>query len=166
MVSAGSIQTNLGGSHRFPFPLGKASSDSSNLYFESGTAPKIGHFGRGRGESYSNRLASAVKSQDNSGKIESSRLEAIRKYEFDMRRKQWKRRLSHLKALCIVIILSYGTSPPHSYSTTDDIRLQTLNSAQIPRPRRPRTAHLPDPQRGARAPDEASSGKRVQRSIF
>lgn len=43
--------------------------------------------------------------------MEKKRSEAIREYEFDTRKKQWKRRLGHLKALCVVIILSYGESP-------------------------------------------------------
>lgn len=43
--------------------------------------------------------------------MDRKRTEAIRDYEYDQRRKQWKRRLGHLKALCVVIILSYGTYP-------------------------------------------------------
>jgi hypothetical protein len=44
--------------------------------------------------------------------MDRKRVEAIREYEYDQRRKQWKRRLGHAKALCIVIILAYRTSAP------------------------------------------------------
>ena len=41
-------------------------------------------------------------------KIEAQRLVAIRKYEYDTRRKRWRRRFEHMKAMCVIIMLSYG----------------------------------------------------------
>jgi hypothetical protein len=88
--------------------LGKASAEGSDLYFESGLPPQIGDFSKGRGEVYQTRLAAAQKAQHNDEESEQKRKKAIRMYEYQQRRKQWKRRLVHLKALCIVIVLAYG----------------------------------------------------------
>lgn len=72
-----------------------------------------GHINTG-GDSYASRFRSAQKESRayDTDKIESKRQDAINKYEFDTRRKQWKRRVTHMKALCVVVILSYSESPP------------------------------------------------------
>ncbi|KAJ9111348.1 hypothetical protein QFC19_001116 [Naganishia cerealis] len=90
----------------WPFPLGKVAPDKSSLWFESGTAPQVGHFGK-PGEAWAGRLQEAQRARQHATSMEKKRIEGIRQFEYDQRRKQWKRRLSHLKALCIVIILSY-----------------------------------------------------------
>ncbi|KAJ9114710.1 hypothetical protein QFC22_005586 [Naganishia vaughanmartiniae] len=94
------------GSHPWPFPLGKVAPDKSSLWFESGVAPTIGHFGK-PGEEWAGRLQEAQRAREHASSMEKKRTEGIRDFEYDQRRKQWKRRLSHLKAMCIVIILSY-----------------------------------------------------------
>ncbi|KAJ9095683.1 hypothetical protein QFC21_005555 [Naganishia friedmannii] len=90
----------------WPFPLGKVAPDKSSLWFESGVAPTVGHFGK-PGEEWAGRLREAQKAREHASSMEKKRTEGIRDFEYDQRRKQWKRRLSHLKAMCIVIILSY-----------------------------------------------------------
>jgi flagellar biosynthesis/type III secretory pathway M-ring protein FliF/YscJ len=79
------------------------------MWFESGTGPQIGTFGK-PGEKWSSRLQAAQKAREQSESMDRKRVEAIREYEYDQRRKQWKRRLGHLKALCVVVILGYRTS--------------------------------------------------------
>jgi hypothetical protein len=91
---------------RWPFPLGKVAADKSSLWFESGVAPIVGHFGK-PGEEWAGRLQEAQRARLHASSMEKKRTEGIRDFEYDQRRKQWKRRLSHLKAMCIVIILSY-----------------------------------------------------------
>ncbi|GHJ84899.1 hypothetical protein NliqN6_1301 [Naganishia liquefaciens] len=90
----------------WPFPLGKSAPNKSSMWFESGTAPQIGTFGK-PGEPWDTRFQAAQRARTDAASMDRKRTEAIRDYEYDQRRKQWKRRLGHLKALCIVIILSY-----------------------------------------------------------
>jgi hypothetical protein len=72
---------------------------------------KQGHVKRTE-EKYAERFKAARKEAiaRDPQKIQSKRLEAIRKYEYDTRRKQWRRRFQHMKAMCIIIMLSYGVS--------------------------------------------------------
>lgn len=79
------------------------------MWFESGTAPQVGRFGK-PDEPWAARFQAAQRARADAASMDKKRTEAIRDYEFDQRRKQWKRRLSHLKTLCIVVILSYGQS--------------------------------------------------------
>lgn len=96
---------------RWPFPMGQASEDKpQHLYFESGQPATVGRFNPPKDLSYSSRMQAALKRDGDGafGGTGGSGMEARRKEEFKQRRKMWKRRLDHLKALCIVVILSYG----------------------------------------------------------
>ena len=130
-------------------------------------APKIGDFSKGRGEAYQTRLAAAQKSQNDEGSIESKPTEAIRKYEYQQRRKQWKRRLAHLKALCIVIIVAYGQRSwfvgPRFIQLTG--RPFPPDSQPKDGPCRSGSANLEDAQRRARPPVSSALGQRSSRTV-